>query len=236
MSYRFFGEVINNEVTLSADDVFHLTKVLRIKEHEEIEVIANGKLFTCKVASFNPFKLKVHKEEVPQNELDNKLILIYVIPKKDKLDLVLQKAVELGVTKIVLTTSRNSVIKLKDGRAENKTDRYQKIIKGAAMQAKRDFIPEFVIINEFKEALKLGHGTKLIASEHERENTFNDRFMHKSDTTILIGSEGGFQEEEVLLAEKEGYLPLTFGPHIFRTETSVIYALSIINNFLRGKR
>ncbi|HZJ89985.1 MAG TPA: RsmE family RNA methyltransferase [Bacilli bacterium] len=236
MSYRFFGELINGEVRLQDDDIFHLTKVLRIKPHEEIEVVASGKLYRTKVASFTPFNLTVFSEEQLNNELDYTLTLIYVQPKRDKFELALEKAVELGVTKIIVTTSAYSVVKIKESRSENKLIRYNKIIKSAAMQAKRDAIPELIFIPGFTDALQAGSGVKIIASEHEQEATFSSHLKTPSDVTIVIGSEGGFKTEEVTLAADLGYSPVTFGPLILRTETSVIYALSIINNFLRGAK
>lgn len=236
MSYRFFGEFINDEVRLTDDDVFHLTKVLRIKPHEEIEVVASGKLYRTKVASFAPFSLTVISVKPLKNELNHAVTLIYVLPKRDKLELALEKAVELGVTKIIVTTSAYSVVKMKENRTENKVIRYEKIIKSAAMQAKRDVIPELVMIPDFSEALNAGSGLKIIASEHEKETTFKSLLKTKEAVTIVIGSEGGFKEEEVTLAVKLGYTPVSFGPLILRTETSVIYALSIINNFLRGEQ
>lgn len=235
MSYRFFGELINGEVRLSNDDIFHLTKVVRIKPHEEIEVVANGKLYRTKVNSFTPFSLRIFTEEPLKNGLNEQITLIYVLPKRDKLELALEKAVELGVTKIIITTSAYSVVKLKQESTENKLTRYEKIIKSAAMQAKRDIIPALTFIDNFNEALKAGSGIKIIASEHEKIVTFSEILKTKDDITIVVGSEGGFKEEEVTTAVSFGYTPVTFGPLILRTETSVVYALSIINNFLRGK-
>ncbi len=236
MSYRFFGKVSNNIVSLASEDIFHLTKVLRINAKETIEVVSNDKLYVYVVTSTNPLTFSVSEEKALTNELPLDITLIYVLPKGDKLDLVLQKATELGARTIIITNSRFSIRKLKEAQLTKRLARFEKIIKSAAMQAKRDVLPTLKYVPKFNEALQLGRGHKLFAYENNAKHTLNDVLTQNiTEISIVIGSEGGFHIDEVNMATTLGYELVTFGPLVFRTETAVIYALSVLNNYARGK-
>ncbi|MFA5660266.1 MAG: RsmE family RNA methyltransferase [Bacilli bacterium] len=233
MSYRFFGLLIDEEVTLSSDDIFHLTKVLRIKATESFEVIANEQIYTCRIDTLKPFRLKIiHKTTLPMNHGPH-ITLIYALPKGDKLDLVIQKAVELGVNHITLVATKNAVVKFDESKSERKLERFEKIIKSAAMQSKRNQIPTIEGVMAFKDMLTRPFDLKLLA--HEKAtlplHVALDPHQKPQSISVLVGPEGGFSEEEVSLAQAAGYQIVSFGRTILRSETAVFYALSLIKNF-----
>ncbi|HOA11535.1 MAG: RsmE family RNA methyltransferase [Bacilli bacterium] len=235
MSYRFFGRVRNNEVVLSDDDIFHLTKVLRLKKDETFEVVAGQSLYLCTYESVNPFILNVlEKRKLPLEPLP-RLTLGYALPKGDKLELVIQKAVEIGVSHIILIDSERSIGKIPATRLESRLARFNKIIKSAAMQANRNYLPTLTEPLAFKEVLDLEFDTKLIA--HETANLPLKAVLQQDlgdNLLILVGPEGGFSEAEVTLASTKGFNVITFGDNILRSETAAIYALSVLHHYQKG--
>lgn len=233
MSYRFFGISEGEEVTLSSDDVFHLTKVLRIKAKEAFEVVVGQTLLTCQVATFDPFRLTIIAKANLTPDPGPKVTLIYALPKGDKLDLVIQKAVELGVDHITLVATKNAVVKYDESKSDRKFERFEKIIKSAAMQSKRDFIPTIDGVLSFKDMLSRPFDIKLLA--HEKADlpvaTLLRQKAKPSSIAILVGPEGGFTEEEVKRAKKSGYHIISFGKTILRSETAALYALSLIKSY-----
>lgn len=237
MSYRFFGTLINDTLTLDSDDVFHLTKVLRIQKSEELEIVVGDKLYIASVASFTPFSLEVKEVLALSMETLPVITLYYSLPKGDKLELVLQKSVELGVHTIVLMETARSVTKIKENKVNAKKERYQKIVKSAAMQSKRNYIPEVLGPLSFNEALKTDFALKLIA--HEKATLPFAKVLSTlketpKDLSMMVGPEGGFSEEEVKKAIASGYYSISFGPTILRSETAPLYALSVINYYKEG--
>ena len=233
MSYRFFGLMVGEEVTLSSDDIFHLSKVLRIKATESFEVIVDANLYTCVVDSFQPFRLKtIHKENLPTHS-GPEVTLIYALPKGDKLDLVIQKAVELGVDHIALVATKNAVVKFDESKSERKLERFEKIIRSAAMQSKRNQVQTIEGVVTFKDILNRPFDLKLLA--HEKAtlplHVALDPQQKPQSISVLVGPEGGFGEEEVSRAKAAGYHIVSFGRTILRSETAVLYALSLIKNF-----
>lgn len=233
MSYRFFGKYLNGSLNLSEDDVFHLTKVLRIRTAEVIEVVADGHLFECSVASFNPFSLTIISEKSLLITKKPEVTLLYALPKGDKLDLVIQKAVELGVSNIILVETTNAVVKFKEQKSERKLERLEKIVKSAAMQSRADIIPTISGVISFKEMLALPYGLKLIAHELAKvpfATTITNVSQYDS-LAFFVGPEGGFTPKEVNLAQENGFKVVSFGKNILRSETAVLYGLSVIKHY-----
>lgn len=238
MGYHFFGEEVNGLLHLSEEDFFHLTKVLRIKKDEHFQIVANDFLYDVTLSDPNTQNFIIHRKERLNSELTHKITLIYALPKGDKLDLVLRAAVELGVYEIILASTKNSVVKVSKDKEQGKLERYQKILKSAAMQAKRDFIPLIKGIYPFAEALAIPFDLKLIAYENSKEQDefhFLSSFHNVKSVSLLVGSEGGFSENEVKQANMASYLNVSFGPRILRTETAVIFGLSMLNLYSRSK-
>lgn len=234
---RYFGVLSQGKVSLCDDDIFHLTRVMRAKPGTEIEVVVNNKVLLCKTTCFNPLTIEVIKELDENNELPNKVILIASLVKGEKMDLILQKATELGVSEIVLLETERTIVKIKD---DSKLERYRKILKEASEQSKRLVIPTLNKVISFNKLSSVDADIKMIAYEEEKGSSisFNkilNSIKPNQSVAIIIGPEGGFSEKEVKLANELGYASVGLGKRILRAETAVFYTLSVIANYLEGK-
>lgn len=234
---RYFGAVKQGQISLCEDDIFHLTRVMRAKPGTEIEVVSDGKVLLCKTVSFNPLKIELVRELNENNELPNKVILVASLIKGEHMDLVLQKATELGVSEIVLLETERTIVKIKD---ESKLNRFRKILKEASEQSKRLVIPtleKVISINELKE---INADVKLLAFEGEKgtSKSFVEQIKNiklNGSIAVVIGPEGGFSEKEVLKMNELGYTSVGLGKRILRAETASFYTLSVIGSILEGK-
>ena len=237
---RYFGRVLSTQVVLSEDDVFHLTRVMRAKKGEQIEVVADGLVYLAEVKSLRPLQIDVVKKIRENNELPNQVTLIASLIKGEKMDFVLQKATELGVSEIVLLQTERTVVKFKRDDKQVKLQRFNRILKEAAEQSKRSKIPALYRIIDLEHLKDVDAKVKMIAYEGmEGTTTYFNKIVNSikpgQKVAIIIGPEGGFTEHEVEVAEKFGYKRVGLGRRILRAETASIYALSVIANFLESK-
>ena len=237
---RYFARTIGERVILTDDDVFHLTRVMRARKGENIEVVSDGMVYLAEVLSLRPLEIAIVKKLRENNELSNDIILIASLIKGEKMDLVLQKATELGVSEIVLLQSERSVVKIKKDDKEVKLKRFNKILKEAAEQSKRSKIPALYRIIDINGLRTIEANVRLIAYEGMEGNTqsFNkaiEAIKPKDKVAILIGPEGGFSDDEVDAATHYGYKKISLGRRILRAETASFYALSVISNYLEKK-
>ncbi len=240
MSQRYFGAIINNRVILNDDDLNHILKVMRMKINDEIEVVYKEKVHICKIINLKPLDFEVIAIKEENHELGSNVTLIMSLIKGEKLDLVLQKATELGVQEIVLLATSRTIANKKNFRLEHKINRYQKILKEASEQSKRVKIPflhRLIDLTELK-SIKAEH--KFIAYECAggKTATFHQSLKNikkGESVAVMIGPEGGFANEEVNLATLNGYQIVALGQRILRAETAAIYALSLIASYLERK-
>ena len=238
---RYFGQIITNQVLLGDDDIFHLTKVMRARVGDEIEVVSNEKVFLCKVSQLKPhIEIDVVKQIKENHELKNHVILIAALIKGEKMDFVLQKATELGVGEIVLLQTERTIVKIKPAEKDLKLERYRRILKEAAEQCKRTKIPMLYRVIDMKQLGDVDAQVKMIAYEEESGATesFNSiirSIKDKQKVAIVVGPEGGFSEHEVDMAVAAGYKRVSLGKRILRAETASFYALSVISNHLERK-
>ena len=237
---RYFAKRYEKDVVLTKDDAFHLTKVMRARVGDKIEVVADDKLFLCKVESVKPLQIKISREVKENNELRCNVILITSLLKGDHTDLVVQKATELGVNEIVFLASERTVIKIKDSERAKKLERYTRIAKEAAEQSKRLFIPNVFRLIKIDALKTLKADIKLIAYEDMQGAATNlhDKIAKLKDgktIAIMIGPEGGFSKGEVDTAMYYGFKKISLGKRILRSETASLYALSVIANALERK-
>lgn len=238
--YHFFvdeGQINEDTITIEGTDVNHIKNVLRMKEKDKL-LISNGtdKDFLCEILSISSQSVlcKIIDVDLEGTELPSKIYLFQGLPKSDKMELIIQKAVELGVHEIIPVDTKRSVVKLDEKKAENKIKRWQQISLSAAKQSKRIIIPNIHKIMSFKEALEYASGFEynLIPYENAKgmEDTKKAVEAIKPHTSIgiFIGPEGGFDEAEISLAISNGVLPVTLGKRILRTETAGLAALSVI--------
>ena len=240
--YRFFvkQEQIDMEekkIHITGGDVNHIKNVLRMRQGETILISAGDNLeYTCLVSEMEAEEVIADISYVQEvgMELPSKIYLFQGLPKSDKMELIIQKAVELGVAEIVPMATKRAVVKLDAKKAAKKVQRWNEIAKSAAKQSKRGLIPEVKPVMSFKEAVEYGKSmdmllipyedAKGIAHSREVVETVKD----KKSLGIYIGPEGGFPEEEVSLAMKAGAEPVTLGHRILRTETAGMTLLSIL--------
>ena len=234
---RYFGRIIQKTIILDDDDKYHLLKVMRARKGEMIEVVADEKVFLSEVTSIKPLEIIARKQIKEDNELPNYVILIAALLKGDKMDYVLQKATELGVSEIILLSCERTIVRIKGLKDDLKLGRYQRILREAACQCKRTRIPFINKIIEFYQIDDINAKTKLIAYEGNKgSSTQLNKKLAKvkpgEKIAIIIGPEGGFSEAEVQYAVNNGYVPVGLGKRILRAETASIYALSVIANRL----
>ena len=237
---RYFARICGKEAVLESDDVFHLTKVMRARVGDNVEIVDNFQVYLGEVKSLKPLQIAIVKKINERSELPNQVILIASLVKGDHMDLILQKATELGASEIVLLSSERTVVKIKKDDKDVKFVRFNKILKEAAEQCKRKKIPDCYRLINMSQLKEIQADIKLIAYEDEKGSSmaFNKAIQGIKDNqkvAIMIGPEGGFTKDEVELALSLGYKKVGLGRRILRAETATFYALSVIANFLERK-
>jgi len=250
--YRFFcepGQICDGRVQITGEDVRHIRNVLRMKPGETILVSCGEEWeYTCRIASLSDDEVTaaITDAQKPGKELPSRIILFQCLPKGDKMETVIQKAVELGAAEIVPVSSRRCVAKLDPRKAETRLKRWNAIAESAAKQAKRMVIPGVHAVLTFAEALRYAQTAAgdpsdaqekqqpvlLIPYEHAADmsatRTLFSSIRPGQPVCVLIGPEGGFEEQEVQEAVQAGFCPVTLGRRILRTETAGMTALSIL--------
>ena len=178
--------------------------------------------------------LNILSSEKSYSELASRIYLFQGLPKGDKMELIIQKAVELGVFEIVPVATRRAVVKLDEKKAKKKTERWNAIALGAAKQSGRSLIPEVKPVMRFAEALEYAKELDVLlipyemAEGMEKTKEIISAVRQGQSVGVFIGPEGGFDEEEVEKAAAEGAQPVTLGRRILRTETAGLTVLSIL--------
>ncbi len=229
---RYFSNIKEgNEYLLSNDDAYHIKKVMRMKIYDKIEIVDNKKVYLCEIISFEPVKAKVIKEINEIHDNKHQIIIVQSLVNENKMDLILQKGTELGMTSFYGYKAINSVVKEND-KSDKKIIRWQKIVKEASEQSKRNDIPNIDGIIDIKGLCEVKADLKIILSVKEKSNTLKKVLQKNSmcDTMIIvIGPEGGFEDSEENKLIENGFIPTTLGNRVLRTETASIACLSMIN-------
>lgn len=231
---RYFALENEKTIALSKEDAHHLLVVMRAKVGEEIEIVEGGKCAIYEIASLNPLTFKKKRDLDTNNELPNKVTLYYCLVKGDKMDLVIQKAVELGVEEIVLVESERTIVRLDASDHKKKIERYVSIAQGAAMQSKRNIIPKIekiVKLNELNKSDLKDHNFvayEEVAGSTRQFKTLLEQAKPNESISILIGPEGGFAPKEIEQMKRIGFKEVSLGKRILRSETAAISSLSII--------
>lgn len=232
MQRYFNDEKINNEFLMNLDDSNHIYKVMRMKLGDKVEVLCNEILYICEIVELDKnVKVKIIEEKNDNNELPSKITICQSLVNEQKMDLILQKGTELGAYEFIPYAARNSVVKEND-KAAKKIIRWQRIVKEASEQSKRNIIPKVNNIIDINELIKLNYDLKLLCSVNEFTTNIKKVFQEykKYDTIIIvIGPEGGFSKDEEDLLIKNGFISVSLGKTVFRTETASLVALSYIN-------
>lgn len=238
--HRFFVEASQIEGTnihIIGQDAHHIKNVLRMRPKEKILISDGDKTeYTCYIEELSEDEVlaKVMFAKESGLELPSKIYLFQCIPKNDKMELIIQKAVELGACEIIPVAASRCVVKLDAKKEASKLKRWNGISESAAKQSKRMYIPEVTSVMKFQEALEYAKkiDVKLIPYElakgMEATRECISGIQPGQSVAIFIGPEGGFEESEVQMAMDAGFLPITLGKRILRTETAGFTVLSIL--------
>lgn len=219
-------------------DVKHIKNVLRMKAGDKISVSDQmaGQVYICRIEEFLPEGIRTAIEDISAEarELPCRITLFQGLPKKDKMDLIVQKAVELGAVRIVPVETRRTIVRLDRKKAEKKCARWNEIARSAAGQSMRSLIPEVSMPVSFKEALSMASDLDMVLMPYENAKGMEaareliKEAAEKKSLGILIGPEGGFAPEETQAAEEAGAALMTLGHRILRTETAGLMILSVL--------
>ena len=227
---RYF--IKNKDMLLEESDIRHIKKVMRMNINDKIEVVYNNKLHICEITSLEPFNIKDIEELDEDKKTKIELTVAVALVKEQKMDLILQKLTELGVSRIIPVSMERSIVKLDKERFNKKKVRWESICKEASEQSKRTNIPIIEDIKSIKDLTKEDADLKLVASTKEKEKLLNYYLQSIEDCAkiiMVIGPEGGISDKEEDILVSNGYNRVSFGNLIFRVETATIYVASIIN-------
>ncbi len=236
--YNFFVNEENRNgdcYFISGTDFHHIKNVLRMNVGDTFLVSENGVSNLCEIDGFenDVVVAKIIEENYNDTNLPIKIYLFQGLPKGDKMELIIQKTVELGAEKIIPVEMSRCVVKLDDKKKKSKVMRWQAIAESAAKQSKRNSIPEIADVLTYKQALEMAKELDLLLVPYESKNGMEDTKSAlaeiKSGMTvgILIGAEGGFEEKEVEEAFKIGGKVISLGKRILRTETAAITSVAM---------
>ena len=236
--FNFFVDENNKQgncYIITDADYNHIKNVLRMAEGEKLLVSVGGKSDLCEIERFEPdaVTVKILAENYNDTELKTKIYLFQGLPKSDKMELIIQKSVEVGVAGIIPVEMSRSVVKLDGKKQVSKQSRWQSIAESAAKQSKRNTIPKVYDVVNYKQALDMASEFDMLIVPYEckegmvaTKNAINQLKTCKS-VGILIGPEGGFEPKEIELAERNGGKIISLGKRILRTETAAITAVGM---------
>lgn len=237
--YHFFvsEEQINGEnAYIEGSDVNHIVNVLRMKPEGELLISVKGDWdYLCKIVDIETDRVNLKVlESMEQRELPVNITLLQGIPKSDKLEMIIQKAVELGVSEIIPVKTKRVVVKIDEKKVDTKVNRWNAIAESAAKQSKRSIIPKVYEPMSIDNALEIvkDFGVKLIPYENadgiDKTRKILDNMDKTKNIAVFIGPEGGFEESEVERIKNSGFEVITLGKRILRTETAGLALLSNI--------
>lgn len=234
---KFFVEknqITDEKVYINGENANHIVNVLRYKIGDEIEVSAgDGFDYICEIEEIKNSEVvsKIIDCFGNDSEPKTKITLYQGLPKGEKMEMLIQKCVEIGIEKIVPVYTERTIVKL-SGKEDKKVARWNKISEAASKQSRRGKIPTVENIISFEKAIEIcqENDLNIIPYEKEQENTIKNiiKNFKGEKIGIFIGPEGGFAEKEVDLAIKNNVLPTTLGKRILRTETAGMVATAIL--------
>ena len=227
--YRFFvPRDFGETMFIDGQDAHHITHVLRMKLGEQLQTVSLDQVAAVmKITGFGENRVDLALVETLEksHEPSVKVTLIQGLPKQDKLEWVIQKAIELGVTEIRPAIMDHSVVKVDPAKAAKKQERWQKIAEAAAKQSKRDIISQVALPARFRDIV-----TQCPAEVEDTRGIREVLAAHKEAASIafLIGPEGGISKDEFALTQELGWHSVSLGPRIMRTETAALATLTAI--------
>lgn len=232
--------VKEDKIEILGSDVNHIKNVLRLKLEDEIQVCnqETSQNYICKISKMeqNCIQTEILRKIEAVAEGNIKLHIFQGLPKADKMELILQKGTELGVSEFIPVAFKRSIVKLSSKDEAKKIQRWQKITEVAAKQSQRDLVPEVKNVIPVKNICHLvnEYDIMLLAYEEEKQNYIKNELLkikkskEKLKIGVIIGPEGGIDEEEVQVLEEAGAKVVSLGKRILRTETVALQIASII--------
>lgn len=237
--YQFFVEpsqIQGHKIVITGSDVNHIKNVLRMKAGDEIAVSngIDGKEYRCGITEFLEEEILCTLRFIKEDgvELPSKIYLFQGLPKADKMELIIQKAVELGAYEIIPVAAKRAIVKFDEKKAKAKQSRWQGIAEAAAKQSKRGIIPEVKAVMSMQEAISYAQSIDIKLIPYELAEDMNKTreiiggIQPGESVAVFIGPEGGFEESEIAQATGKGIVPITLGRRILRTETAGFTVLS----------
>lgn len=231
MQRYFAKEKVANEFVLYDSDIHHIKNVMRYNISDEIEVVYEDTIYLCQIKNLTPLSLEIIETYQSDSEMNLLLTIAISLVNEQKMDLILQKITELGVSSIIPVKTERSIVKLDEKKIEKKLMRWQMICKEASEQSKRTKIPDVKKIVSINELSKMEYDIKFICSLTDNSKSLKEYLSNNKYKRILfiIGPEGGFTKEEEKKLIDSGFIPVTLGKRVMRVETAAIYVTSIIN-------
>ena len=239
---RFFvtsNQIVGDTVTITGEDAHHLSRALRCAVGDKLTVCDMSRTeYECELTDFLPdcVRARILTSHPASTEPPVHITLYQALPKGDKLDTVIQKAVECGVCRIVPFESERCVVRAKPDSEQRKTERRRRIALEAAKQCGRGALPEVLETVSFSDMLQLADGADTVFFCYEGDGTLPiGTLLAKTDLSVnssialIIGSEGGFSLKEAQMASEKGFRMTGLGPRILRTETAPLFALACIS-------
>ena len=235
--HRFFlPESYAEKMSIRGKDAHHIINVLRMQVGQQLQIISNDQVSALmEISALTDVVVSVHlvKKILTTNEPTVRIILAQGLPKGDKMDFVVQKAVEMGVSEIIPVSMDNCVVQLDAPKAKKKTERWQKIVEEAAKQSKRDIVPQVSLPITLKQLLvsKQAVPLKIVAYEIEDRRGLKELLQEQTDLKeilLLIGPEGGISKEELALVQAGGMESVSLGKRILRSETAGLATVAAI--------
>lgn len=244
--HQFFvddSQIGKEYVTITGSDVNHIRNVLRMKCGEKIRISSTGgQNLYCAVAELGEdfVQADILQEEAVLTELSSKIYLFQALPKGDRMETVIEKAVELGVYEIIPVAMKYCVVKLDEKKAANKIRRWQAIAESAAKQSKRSMIPRIHPVMSYRDALQYAKTCEINLVPYENQRGMKatkealDAIEPGKSVSVIIGPEGGFSKEEIEAARASMEV-ISLGKRILRTDTAGICVMSLLMSAIEMK-
>ncbi len=225
----------NDCYLITGSDYNHIKNVLRMNVGENLLVSCNGRSDLCRIEDFEDecVRVAVIEEDYRNTELPVQIYLFQGLPKNEKMELIIQKATELGAAGIIPVEMSRCVVKLDDKKKKSKQTRWQAIAESAAKQSKRNNIPEVFEVSPYNKALEMAKNFDLLLVPYENEEGMAAtkkalcELENCKTVGIFIGPEGGFEEKEIEKAREAGGRIISLGDRILRTETAAVTAVAM---------
>ena len=233
---RIIGSVKNNKLILSEEKLHHL-KVLRFNVGKKLEVITEDGVYLAELLSYNPWNFKICKKVDYTRELSLKITVFFPLIKAANLEWGIEKCIELGADEIHFFACKRTSEKMNKEVYERRKERWQKIIDGAVEQSNREHRVILGNLYDIEDIYKLDFDYKFVPYEKEslKGTILNDlTFEKEKSLSLIVGPEGGFEEDEINKLIENGYTSFSLGKRILRAETAVLAGLAILGNMMEN--